>query len=326
MPFVLIIGESHSRNHSSIYGYARKTNPLLEKINSNFFVFDNVISPANTTVLCLQKMLSFATIKNPNLLYTQPSLLDIYNKVGYKTWWISNQQISGKHDTWSKLYGQKAATKYFINTTNSWTNYSFDENLFPYFDTALHDAAKNKFIVLHLIGSHERADKRYTSAYNVFMATMQLPKAFNNISSDDKAYINYYDNSVLYNDFILNTLITKAQATKQKICLLYVSDHGEEVCEQTSFHGHNEGVTSKYMCEVPFFVWMSSSFINNATINEIKKYIHRPFQTDELLSSILDVTSIRTPMYDSTKSVFSKYFIPSKRYINSLDYDSLYHK
>lgn len=172
---VLVIGESHSRNHCSLYGYSRKTNPLLEKIKPELWLFDDVISPANTTILSLQKMLTFATITNPQPIYTQPSLLDIYNRTGYKTWWISNQQVSGVHDTWSKLYAQKAHHPYFINTTNSWHNFSFDENIFPYLDTALQDNAKDKFIVLHLIGNHERADRRYTSAFNVFTSTNDLP-------------------------------------------------------------------------------------------------------------------------------------------------------
>ncbi|MEY4926152.1 MAG: hypothetical protein RI894_588 [Bacteroidota bacterium] len=321
--FVLVIGESHSRNHASLYGYARNTNPLLTKRKDELFIFDDVISPAATTVRSLQKVLSFATLKQPELLYSQPSLLDIFNNIGYKTWWISNQQVSGQHDTWSKLYAQKATEKCFINTTNSWLNYSFDENIIPYFEAALKDKAKNKLIVLHLIGSHERADKRYTEKFNTFTETTNLPTASANLPADNKNYINFYDNSVRYNDFVLATLIAKLEATNQKACFLYLSDHGEEVCEKTDYHGHIDGATSTYMFEIPLLLWMSPSYNKAEFLKKNPQITHRPFQTDQLLSSILDLTNVRTEQYDSTKSLFSPYFIPSKRYINFCDYDSI---
>lgn len=108
--------------------------------------------------------------------------------------------------------------------------------------------------------------------------------------------------------------------------MLYVSDHGEELCEQSDFYGHNEGATSRYMCEVPFFIWSSKNYFDTAVEKDLNTFIHRPFQTDQLLNSLLDITHIRTQMFDSTKSLFSQYFIPAKRYVNMLDYDSLYRK
>lgn len=322
---ILVIGESHARFHMSLYGYGRETNPLLGSIKNNLHIFSNVISPATTTISSLQKMLSFATIKDIQPLFSEPTLLDIFNSLGYKTWWLSNQQISGIHDTWSKLYGEKALTHIFINSTNNWHNYSFDENLFPYYDNALKDTAAKKLIIVHLMGSHERADKRYSSKFNLFTTTT-FPKSANNLNTHQKNYINYYDNSIAYNDYILYTLISKTQKLKEKVCLVYVADHGEEVCEETDFYGHNEGVTSKYMCEIPFFIYSSNNYLNETQKTTLHYNIDKAFQTDNLLHGILDLANLRTKMYDSTKSIFNTRFTPSKRYINGLDYDSLYRK
>lgn len=320
---VLIIGESHSRNHMSLYHYPRNTNPSLSKIAPELLIFDNVISSAQTTILSLQRMLSFATINNPKPLYTEPSLLEIFSAAGYKTYWISNQQVSGRHDTWSKMYGQKANTHYFINSTNSWLHYSFDEHILPYFEQALADSAKNKLIVLHLIGSHERYDRRYPSSFDFFTTEKPLPQSYSNIDDDTKAIINQYDNSILYNDFILSECIKKLKTHHSSSCMLYIADHGEAVCEESDYNGHNESTCSKYMVEVPFIYWEKNN--NTETRKKLKDYTHRPFQSDQLLNSILDIAQIRTALYDSTKSIFSPYFVASKRYCMGLDYDSLYH-
>ncbi|MDI9320840.1 MAG: phosphoethanolamine transferase [Phycisphaerales bacterium] len=321
--FVLVIGESHSRNHMSLYHYPRCTNPLLSKIAPELLVFDNVVSAAQTTILSLQRMLSFATINNPTPLYTEPSLLEIFGATGYKTYWISNQQLSGRHDTWSKLYGQKANTHYFINSTNSWLNYSFDEHILPYFEQALADSTKKKLIVLHLIGSHERYDRRYPFSFDFFTTEKPLPQSYSNIDDDVKAIINQYDNSILYNDFILAECIKKLKTRNSNSCMLYISDHGEAVCEESDYNGHNESTCSRYMVEVPFIYWEKN--YNTETRKKLKNYTHRPFQSDQLLNSLLDIAQIRTALYDSTKSIFSPYFVPSKRYCMGLDYDSLYH-
>ena len=49
---VLIIGESHNRNHSSLYGDEKNTNPNLKEklMQGNLFLFSYVISAATTTI------------------------------------------------------------------------------------------------------------------------------------------------------------------------------------------------------------------------------------------------------------------------------------
>ena len=58
---ILIIGESTSRHHMSLYGYYRQTNPALEKISGELALFQDVISPNAHTIESLTK--SFDTGK-----------------------------------------------------------------------------------------------------------------------------------------------------------------------------------------------------------------------------------------------------------------------
>ena len=57
---VIIIGESFTRCHSSLYGYDKLTNPQLTalKDSSLLFTFDSINSPAPTTALSIRDMLS----------------------------------------------------------------------------------------------------------------------------------------------------------------------------------------------------------------------------------------------------------------------------
>jgi heptose-I-phosphate ethanolaminephosphotransferase len=320
---VLVLGESLSRHHMSLYGYGRETNPLLASVQSELVVFDDVIAPAQTTIMSLQKMLSFATIKHPDLLYTQPTMLDVFNRAGYKTYWISNQQVSGIHDTWSKVYAQKASTPIFVNNTNSWLHYSFDEQLLPHFAAALKDTSKFKLIVLHLLGNHMRYDKRYTATFDRFSSAQAFPLICKDAGEQEEQMINTYDNAVLYNDYILYQCIQLLRKSTQQTHLVYVSDHGEAVCEESEYCGHDGAAMSRYMREVPFLYWSNRSM---HTKEAMMTWTHRPFQTDQLMNAMLDLGQLRTPMFDSTKSIFSAYFVPSKRYMHDLDYDSLYRK
>lgn len=57
---VMILGESFSPNHSSLYGYEKQTNPLLseEKEVGNLFVFSNVTSPSTHTTAAFKYLLN----------------------------------------------------------------------------------------------------------------------------------------------------------------------------------------------------------------------------------------------------------------------------
>lgn len=56
--------------------------------------------------------------------------------------------------------------------------------------------------------------------------------------------MNTYDNSILYTDFILHTLIQMLDSTEQCACLIYMPDHGENLCDDDRklwVHGSYEG-------------------------------------------------------------------------------------
>lgn len=79
---VIIIGESATRNHWSLYGYSRQTTPCMDSIKDELVVWDDVITawPATTKALCY--LMTMASLENPNDF--QVSIVDIYRAAGYR--------------------------------------------------------------------------------------------------------------------------------------------------------------------------------------------------------------------------------------------------
>ncbi len=73
--------------------------------------------------------------------------------------------------------------------------------------------------------------------------------------------IDEYDNSVAYNDFVINSIIdTLAQHQGEKSVMIYFSDHGEELYDKRDFAGHAYEKISPYMCQIPFMIWVSPEY------------------------------------------------------------------
>lgn len=81
---VLVIGESFIKYRSSLYGYLHKTNPLLEKEvkNGNLFVFEDVISPYNTTSESIKSILCCNDLASDEQWYDYAFVPTIFHRGG----------------------------------------------------------------------------------------------------------------------------------------------------------------------------------------------------------------------------------------------------
>lgn len=95
---VLVIGESTTRRHMSLYGYARETTPRLKRLEPELLVARDACASRGSTAASLREFLTFATRDDHEALVTQSSLVPIMNAAGFETSWISNQQMYGKFD------------------------------------------------------------------------------------------------------------------------------------------------------------------------------------------------------------------------------------
>ena len=301
---VMIIGESCNRNHMSLYGYHRETTPRLAS-RDDILAFDNVISCNSSTLQSVMNFLTENDIENAKPIDSCIHVFDVFHSTPYKTYWLSNQSPIGLWDNGVTSLAQNADNQVFVNlmassSMESTQMASYDENLFEPLENALNDESKHKLIIIHLIGSHTQYSKRYPSDYEKFKS-----------SEDNKSkIIDSYDNSILYNDFVIDRFFTILDSYSEKhpeirISALYFSDHGENVYDEGEYAGHDySGDIPHANVEIPFIFWFSKSN------HFFERDLHTPYMIDDLFHTILDLADIE-----------SDCFQPARSFVN-LNYDS----
>ena len=303
---VLVIGESTNSKHMSLYGYARKTNPKLDAMRDQLVIFNQVYASRPYTIEALQQALTFADQENPDLYLTRPSLMNIMKQAGYKTYWITNQQTLTQRNTMLTSFSQQMDEQVYLNHSRSQNSYQFDGNVLEPFKKILNDGAERRFIVVHLLGAHMRYEYRYPPEYDVFKNRDNLPDW---VTEGQAPMINQYDNAVLYNDYVMSSLITELASSGGKSMMAYFADHGEDVYDWPNhdFVGRNEGIPTPPMYSVPFFLWYSDPW-KAADKPRLNAYVNRTYQLSHFIHTWADLAGLRFDGYDPSKSVVNKAF------------------
>lgn len=310
---ILIIGESTGRKHMGLYGYPIETNPLLKKLekSGNVYKFTDTISPHAHTIPSIKKILTFYNFESTKKWYEYNNIIDIMKKAGYETYWFSNQESSGVYGNLSAALGSRSEIIKFTNLKSSGSESEnlYDEEVVKLSDKYIKNGLNKKFIIYHLLGTHAKYRNRYPEEFSVF--------------ENKNHNIAEYDNAVLYNDFVINEIISRFK--NEETVLFYVSDHGEEVDDFRNFRGHSEENGSRYMIEIPFVIYFSDKFKEKypEIIKDIEKSLNVPYMTDDLIHTILDIVQIKTEEFDETRSIINeKYNSSRKRIFSGKDYDT----
>lgn len=314
--YVLIIGESTARSHMSLYDYSRNTNPKLNKIKDELIVFKDVIAPHTHTISSLEKVLTLASHSTPNKKY-DGTLIQLFNKAGFKTYWLSNQKPMGINETTTTIISKSCDEQIFVNTTDK----SKDSNIFSPFEKILKQENKKKFIIIHLMGTHGAYSDRYPNSFQHFKT--KPVTQFNHSKAHET--INEYDNANLYNDFVVNKIIEEIKMTNSKSFALYFSDHGEDVYETIDIACHTESKGTKPMYDIPFILWRSNKFKSDD--NKFKFDISRKYSSENLLYTLSELSGVSFKEFEASKSLVNKNFVERERPIlNKIDYDIYFKK
>ncbi len=236
MNVVLIVGESLSPNHMSLFGYPRETTPRLDKLkNDPDFFYARALSLGVNTDVAIPSFINM--IPRPNgidqIISGNSCLFRLAKENNLETYFISAQSQQALRYIYNYL-----CPKYVDHYLNAST---IDEEN-GYFKNALDgvlldelkrvDLTKNNFIVLHMSGSHSPYENKYPKAFEKFPYTDEIDKK--------KKILNAYDNSVTYSDYIIASVIDYLKAHSDKpTYFFYVSDHGQAAGEKGRYgHGH----------------------------------------------------------------------------------------
>ncbi|MDE6632561.1 MAG: sulfatase-like hydrolase/transferase [Muribaculaceae bacterium] len=117
---VVVIGESASRGHLSIYGYPLPTTPSLDTVARGLSRFDDAVASSTLTAQNIPRLISFMTdLPDSKEWYEFPSLLQVFHELGYKTYWLSNQEFSGKWSNLSSILSMDADVVKYVGATDS---------------------------------------------------------------------------------------------------------------------------------------------------------------------------------------------------------------
>lgn len=320
---VVLIGESSSRHHWGLYGYFRNTTPRLSAMQEDLFVFDDSISPFGRTTLSVAAALTCTQVPDVGDI----PLVTVFRQAGFETVWISNQStvddtnmivrlISGAD---KKIYLNKGGDQAYAR--------SYDEKILETLDELLSQTSgtDKRVIFVHTMGSHVNYASRYPDEFDVFTDDSDITeKPW--FTGKAKKYINTYDNSILYTDHIIASVIEKMK-TVPGGAVLFFSDHGEEVFDTRSHHGHHDSVESRYYVDIPFLFWLSDSYRSVLTADTLERWktaCTSPFVNSAAPYIILDLCRISFQTPHMKDSPLSPDFLPSPRIIHGVDYDLRY--
>ncbi|MEO6680795.1 MAG: phosphoethanolamine transferase CptA, partial [Pseudomonas sp.] len=305
---VLVVGESTNRQRMSLYGYNRETTPELDKLKDQLAIFNNVITPRPYTIEALQQVLTFADEENPDLYLTTPSLVSMMKQAGYKTFWITNQQTMTKRNTMLTTFSEQADEQVYLNNNRNQNAAQYDGDVIEPFNKALTDPAPHKLIVVHLLGTHMSYQYRYPPTFNQFKDRTGVPAG---VHDDEVPTYNSYDNAVLYNDFVVSSLIKDYAKVDPNGFLLYLSDHGEDVFDSPGHNtlGRNENKPTAPMYTIPFMAWASSKWRDTHDWN-FAADLSRPYSSSQLIHTWADLAGLSFDELDRSKSLVSDSFKP----------------
>lgn len=309
---VLIIGESFGRSHSSVYGYQKLTNPLLTKLKDNhlLFSFDSIDSPASQTAKSLRYMLSTYDLdlhheNKEKKWFEYISLIELMHECGYNCYWFGNQGRVGDHNGPTRAYAQACDYQWFLQKDNI-----RDQSDIVLVDSTRHyvnqiSHKNHNFIIYHMKGSHFDYSKRYPAEFAHF--------SVNDYPSDPQSHrsvLSSYDNSILYNDYIVNEIMAFFKETESII--IYLSDHGQVMYRNSKdpdyyAHGRKEDPVD-YACgiEIPFFIYASPLYQQkHSDVMERIKYRQdnpKNWNSDNLPYFILDLIGVKEINHENIQS------------------------
>ncbi len=310
--YVFVIGETSRADNWQLDGYERPTNPRLVN-KKNLIFYPKTLSESNTTHKSVPMLMSYLDASNfGDSIYTAKSLFSLFNDMGYRTAYFSNQ--SPNH-SFIDFFGSQAATNAFIKTQSA---SRFDSDLIePLSEFIDNNPDGRLFIVLHTYGSHFNYRERYPDNRSVFKPDNATDADKNNRHE----LVNAYDNTIAYTDCLLDSIMQRLSHEHCNAALIYTSDHGEDIFDDSRERFlHASPTPTYYQVHVPFIIWTSDEYatsypeaIVHATANRDKNVS----SSKSAFNTLIDLAGLTTDYGDLHYSLINKdYREPRRIYLN----------
>ena len=311
--YIFAIGESLRYDNLSLNGkYPRTTTPLLEQ-KSNLLLFHNYYSQACLTMYSVPQIVTRATPDNYDLNFKERSIIEPFRECGFKTFTIVSKTNLLSYET----YLSNGVDSLIIvpNIVENGNILMGDKTMIHIVDSLVQQHDK-LFIMMQFLGNHSFFTN-YEKEYDIYKPNANSCTEEERVSSDS-LLINAYDNSILYTDWILSSIIDVIDKPNIVSSFTFVSDHGEHISKEEAGHGGNcSPVREEY--HVPFIFWWSDDYeaLYSQKVSHAQSRTQSKINGDCIFYSLCDMADIQLDsLYNEpTWSVFSPLFEEHQRLI-----------
>ena len=303
--YVLIIGESLTRDNMSSYGYSVNTTPWAKSTSKdgNLILLKNPFSCWASTIGALNYALTEKSQYNDVDVSKATTIVEAAKKNGYKVSWISNQQ---KYDFPTGIIADISDRKYWVNQYlgQKINSSNYDEKIIDALKKEILINEEKKLIVIHLMGSHQDYDDRFPKEYSKFSHQK---------TSEVQIQLDSYNNSVLYNDYIISQIYEVLFSNKNiPKAMLYFADHGEEV---TYMFGHTVDKFEPSMYRIPVYIALSAQYKkeHDQIVENIEYNKTKYFTNDMVYDTMLGLMGVFNSGYNDKQDITSDKYNGDKK-------------
>ncbi len=312
--YILVIGEAARSENFALNGYERETTPRLQR-RKNIISYPNIYSQAGTTEVSVPHMISRIAATEKERINTEKTLPEAFHEAGYQTAWITNQS----HILCTERILATVDKRFESGKDMSVTN-NYDEYLLAPLQKILTNRSTKQFMIVHTMGSHWRYDTRYPSQFELFTPSLGEDFRLSMIKpSNRQKLVNAYDNTILYTDYFLDSLISVTEKQQIPAVVLYISDHGENLYDNEQeliLHGNYSA--SKWLYHVPLIVWYSDAYeaLYPEKVAALHAHVNSRDNSSVVFHSMIDAAGLRYTNDTAgnatmrTRSIFSSSYCP----------------
>ncbi|MDR2220373.1 MAG: phosphoethanolamine--lipid A transferase [Methylobacillus sp.] len=297
---IVVVGETARADRFSLNGYARPTNPLLEKEEDVVSMTDATSCGTSTgySVPCMFSALGrkhFGIKKAAQM----ENALDVLARLGVQILWRDNNSDSKGVATRLPYQNFKTPTLNPMCTNYECRDMGMLNKLDDYVASK---KGKDILIVLHQRGNHgPEYYLRYPQEFERFTPTCQS-RDLKTCSREEVD--NAYDNAILYTDYFLSEVIQflKKYSDEYGTAMLFVSDHGESLGENGVYlHAAPYETAPREQTHVPAIIWTGPNFGYSA--DQLKPYRDTPVSQDDMFCALLAGFEVGTKICEGPRNI-----------------------
>jgi lipid A ethanolaminephosphotransferase len=301
---IIVAGETARAENFSLGGYQRETNPRLKAENVVYFPDTTSCGTATaTSIPCMFSRFTRSDFSHAKAMANE-TLVDVLAHAGIEVAWFDNNTGSKGVADRIKYVDLASSTDPRFCHGGECLDGIFLDKLDSWLDSVKGDSV----LVLHQLGSHGPAYYlRYPEYQGKFVPDCRTPELGKCTAAE---IVNAYDNSILYTDDFLATVIDHLKARSGQIAagLIYMSDHGESLGEKGLYlHGTPYLFAPSQQTHVPFLTWLDNDFTKSMDLDTacLRNAATAPMSHDNLFHSVLGMMNVATSVYEQKLDVFA---------------------